>query len=325
MRVFYHFDVKSRSRTENAFPLFNKEAEFLVVTDDDGIITRISIGYRVDDRSLWPSVVETPREVSKLTIKMHSPHLEQAQRIVRAAEGALSFYGVEKINWHEPTEEYIPDSPEEEACLGVFTMSSSSRRKSPLERPPVPYSIIATALLRTNEISEHEIPLAFFRKGTNDANEDRHIEACIEFLYMLETLFANGKFKKNQVIAEFNSSQQLVQAISNTQADRDLIALAQYRDQAHGKKIDEKYISRPVSDVIDSLVELRGFLHHHNTSAKNHWHPDRHAEFLADALFLQFVCAKVGLELFVHNAFTQENKEEFLSSYERSRVQRTHT
>lgn len=325
MRVFYHFDVKSNTRTKGVFPLFNDYAEFAVSTDKDGIVTKISIGYKVDDPSLWPKVVETPNELSKLIIKMHSPHIENAQRIIRAAEGALSFYGIEQINWQNPTEEYVPDSPEEHAQLAVYTMSSGSKRRSALDKDPIAFSIIATALLRTDEISAHEIPLAFFRKGTNDANEDRHIEACIEFLFMLETLFANGKFKKNQVIAEFSSSQELIQAIQKTQADHDLISIAEYRGASHRKKLVERYMAQSIPTAIKNIVELRGFLHHHSKDAKNQWHPDRHEEFLADALFLQFVCSKAGLELFIHNAFTEKNKAQFLHCYERSKKSPSHT
>jgi hypothetical protein len=325
LKVRYHFTVKSKTRTAGIFPLTSGDAEINVSTDNEGIVTNISVGYRVDDSALWPTITETPNETTKFFIKMHSPFLDRAQNIVRAAEGALSFYGFEQIAWNEPQEEYVPETPEEESRLGIRSMSMSTKRADERNKEPVSFSIIATALLRTNVLAAHEIPLAFFRKGTNDANEDRYIEACIDFLFMLETLFANGKFKKNQVIAEFNSRPELLLAIRETKADPDLFQIAHHRDPRHGIKLNEKYMSQSVSTVIDNLVELRGFLHHHNQNRKNWWHPDRHNDFLADALFLQFVCSKVGLALFLEKAFTQQNKEEFLRCYELSKSSGLHT
>ncbi|WP_313927523.1 hypothetical protein [Pseudoxanthomonas sp.] len=319
MKVRYSFPVKSKTRTKDEFRLSSRGADIVVETDLDGVVTGISLTYTVDDPGLWPTIKATPNEATEFSVKMHSPFLEDAQQIVRAAEGALSLYGFEKIDWSQPKEEYIPQSAEEESRLDISSMSVSRFRVEGKDKEVTPFSIIATALLRSIELAPHELPLAFYRKGSNDAYEERYIEACIDFLFMLETLFANGKFKKNQVIAEYAAQPELIEAIREVQGDVSLVSIAGRRDPSQGKKIYEQYMSRTTDVVIARIVELRGFLHHSNQKLNISWHPDRHEDYLADALFLNFVCSKIALNIFTSNAFTSENEQEFLRCWRASK------
>ena len=319
VKVKYKFPVKSISRITDPFPLILDDIEYVISTDSENKINMISVELRADDDSLWPTLTETPSLDTKFTIKMHSPHLEKAQQSVRAIEGVLSSFGVQSISWNNPEEIYIPESEEEKESLGVFGMSVKRGRANASDKAPIPFSIVAATIIRAKDLTDFEIPLAFYRKGTNDAYEDRHIEACVNFLFMLETLFANGQFKTKSVISEYSARVELVQAIRDTQADDDLVKIAYRWGASHGSRLEDVYKNSSAENVVAHLVGLRGLLHHHTQRHQDRWHPDKHDDFLADALFLQFVCSKISLGLFSETVFSEETNEIYKECYRRVR------
>lgn len=246
---------------------------------------------------------------------MRSPFVERAQATIRAAEGILAFFGVEQIDWSNPEESYIPASAEERERLGIFSMTRSSRKATALDMPPTAFDIIGRSLICADKILPHEIPLAFFRKGKNDTYENRHIEACIDFLFMIETLYANGKFKTSQVLSEYLSSRPLLEAIDRAARDPDLTRIAQHRGQRHHASFVLNYQSKTPAQIAERFIHLRGLLHHHTLKDKDRWHPDRHDEFLADALFLEQVCFHVGFNLFSGEVFSKDSEALYMASH----------
>lgn len=325
MKVQYKFAVKGRIRTKDAFPLSANGVEYDVEVDKDGVVTFISLTYQANDPSLWPSITRDPEPGIAANIVMHSPSLERAQETIRTAEGVLAFFGLEQIAWGNPEEVYLPETEEEKRKLSVYSMAHNTKKVTALETEPISFDIIGRSLLRADNVSNYEVPLAFFRKGKNDTYENRHIEACLDFLFMLETLFANGKFKSSQVVAEYTSSKPLLDAIFSVTQDTDLPKIAQHRGPSHRKRLSEKYMTKSPPQIAGSFVELRGLLHHHSLKDKNRWHPERHDDFLADALFLEHVCFRVGFELFSNEVFSKESEIEFLDNYKAAKNRGAHT
>ncbi|WPC06538.1 hypothetical protein SBP02_07230 [Pseudomonas benzenivorans] len=312
-------------RTKDTFPLFANGVEYSVEADMDGVVTFISLTYQANDPSLWPTITQNPEPGITANIVMRSPSLERAQETIRTAEGVLSFFGLEQIAWGNPEEVYLPETEEEKRKLSVYSMAHSAKKVTILETEPISFDIIGRTLLRADNVSDYEIPLAFFRKGKNDTYENRHIEACLDFLFMLETLFANGKFKTSQVITEYTSSKPLLDAIYSVTENKDLPKIALHRGHSHHKRLSEKYLTRSPTQIAKSFVELRGVLHHHSLKDKNRWHPERHDDFLADALFLEYVCFRVGFDLFSNEVFSKESETEFLDNYKAAKNSGAHT
>lgn len=320
MKVQYRFAATGRIRIREPFPLATPDVEYGVETDKDGVLTFITATYPADNPLLWPSMTKDPEPGVAASIAMHSPNLERAQEAIRTAEGILAFFGLEQIAWGNPEEIYLPDSDEERRQLSVHRMSRSTKKLTALETEPVSFDIVGRALLRAERLTEHEIPLAFFRKGKNDTYENRHIEACLDFLFMLETLFADGKFKSSQVIAHYTASKTLLDAIYEARQDPDVLRIAQHRGHVHAKRLSEKYLAKTPSEIAERFVELRGQLHHHSLKDKNRWHPERHDDFLADALFLEQVCYRVGFELFSAEVFSPQSETQFIDCFKAAKA-----
>jgi hypothetical protein len=62
----------------------------------------------------------------------------------------------------------------------------------------------------------------------------------------------------------------------------------------------EKYQSRSVEEVIETIIGVRGFLHHQSMKRRDNWNPAVQSEFKVDALFM--LCAS-------HNAVIKRSNE----------------
>ena len=285
----------------------------------------VSLTYQVPDRSQWPTFTASPEPGIAANVVIHSPCIDLAQRDIRTAEGILSFFGVQQIPWHNPEEIYIPESEEEERDLAIHSMKYGRQKLSPQDLPPISFDIVARALMRARNLTEYEVPLAFFRRGKNDVEQDRHIEACLDYLFMLETLFANGKFKTAQVKEQYASSESLTSAISEAVRDIDLPRIATHRGQQHYEALSQRYLSKPPHEIAKGFVELRGRLHHHSQKRGKTWHPDNHDEFFVDALVLGQVCFRIAFALISKDVFSKEAESEYFANYNAATRGEEHT
>ncbi len=137
---------------------------------------------------------------------------------------------------------------------------------------------------------EFETPLNFFRRGCRDIEDRQYVDAIYHFYFVLETLFANGKFKMVAVIQEFLSSDELCGAVDLLLADpgptftmnKPIMAQFARTYQLLGR-----------DKLVEKLVELRGFLHHHTLKHKGIWKPEWQQIYELDALVLQGVAYNV--------------------------------
>nr|MDA3895450.1 hypothetical protein [Desulfobacteraceae bacterium] len=52
----------------------------------------------------------------------------------------------------------------------------------------------------------------------------------------------------------------------------------------------KKYVNRKEKEIIENIIDLRGFLHHHSAKNKKIWHPAEQRKFEVDALVLHQIC-----------------------------------
>ena len=55
--------------------------------------------------------------------------------------------------------------------------------------------------------------MSFWREGSNDFEEGHFINAFYNFYFVLEGMYADGKFKTDPVVAEFKKSAELRQSL----------------------------------------------------------------------------------------------------------------
>src|SRR5690606_19347035 len=112
--------------------------------------------------------------------------------------------------------------------------------------------------------ADFEAALNFFRKGKVDVRAEQYLDAVLDFLYMVETTYANGKFKTVQVEAEYLGSPELRGLIVEALRDPVLHSNVRGHDRIE-QSFRETYLGKTPEEVIAYLVRLRGELHHHTS------------------------------------------------------------
>jgi hypothetical protein len=156
----------------------------------------------------------------KAQVNLSSPYFQFLRIDVGAASGVLSLFGVGEISTDDVEEFWEAENQEEKDSLHLFSFKRTTTPTSPATWPRTPFDLAARALLIAERSSHFDAALNFFRKGRIDIKSHNYIDAVLDFLFMLETTYANGKFKTAQVEAEYLSSEELRQLIDQSLRNR---------------------------------------------------------------------------------------------------------
>jgi hypothetical protein len=296
MKCRYTFPVMGRIRLPFALPIPVGDIEYCLKLNDTGVLRAVEALIRVSDKNLWPRIIPNPSPGVKAKIDLCHPELERIQDELRVIEGLLSIYGVSAIGIDSPDESWEPETEKERDQLQVFSFGQKREPVPDNELAVVSFDVVARSFLAAPRAVSAEVALSFYRKGRNDFLERRHIEAIYDFYFMFESLFGQGKTNNYQVKSELKKSNRFRDAIENLLAEPN--PLAGFRPAAETiKEFNRRYRNKSVEEIIDQLVELRGFLHHHAPARPGIWHPEGHKPYECDAMFLVRVAQTIAFEL----------------------------
>ena len=264
--------------------------EFL---EEDGRLAALTVTVPANGPNDLPIVTQNPAPGVKAHIHVPAPAFPFVAREVRAIEALLSVFGVHQIDLNRFTTKWIPENDQEKAAIKINDFSNSLSAPDLNALPPLPFDLLARSVFAADEAAEMEMQLTFFRKGGVDCYERRFIEAVYDFYFFLESLFGAGQFKKKAVQQAFMNSKPLTEAIQKVILDPESTV------QAKGRELEEfikKYGAMSVEDIVEHVVELRGFLHHHTGKRKGIWHPEDHRRYQLEALLLQSIAFSVAME-----------------------------
>jgi hypothetical protein len=254
--------------------------------------------------------VPDPEPGIKAHIQMNSPYFPLLLRDMRAVAGILALYGVDEISVEDSEEIWEPETEEEKDSLAVYSMKRNTEATPPDTWPKVSFDLVARALMTSERARDFEAALNFFRKGKIDVRTGHYIDAVLDFLFMLETTYANGKFKTTQVEEEYLASEELHQLIRKTRQDRVLLENIRGHSRIE-QSFGSTYVGKTTEEVIKYLVKLRGELHHHTSRRSGIWHPADHVRFGADAYFLQQLCLGVSFAIASPTLFDESIAQEY--------------
>lgn len=314
MQVRYKFQVKSRIRLTQAFEIRLDPASYEFELGEHGALTYITATVKDIDKAMWPSTQPSTTPGIDLHINPSSPHLEEIRAHLRTAEGMLSMFGMEAIDTENVEESWHPETDEERRELTFYGIKKHKPKRDIKDIEPLSFDLVARALLSAPEGSKIETALSFYRKGTIDVLEQRYLEAVMDFLFMIESLYANGKFRAAQVETEYLNSPELLNSLKSTLADP---YLQQYfsSNSADAEKYKNDYLSRAPEALTRHLVDLRGFLHHHSKERKDIWHPEGHGRFFVDALFLNRVCHDIAFKIMKPVLFAPQHEAAYKAAF----------
>lgn len=285
MKCRYRFAVRSLIRPTSLHPVAVDNFKYAFFADS-GFIDRVEVTVPADPQKDVPKVDMVPGTCTLTGIRVNRPLYDEVLQGLRITEGLLSLYGMIGIDFENLQIEWIPESDQERNSIVIPSLTFRYNERSLAETSETPFDLIARALLSVPEASETEVPLTFYRRATTDIRERRYIQAFYDFYFMIESLFGSGKSKNDAIEGEFKKSSDLRDAIKKT--------IAAFRppqgEPMLEKLFNDHYRGKSSDEIIERVVSIRGFLHHHNPKRPGMWHPDRQKEYEVDALIMQGVC-----------------------------------
>lgn len=320
MRVRYRLPVLGRLRIDTSFPVTTKLFTYHLETDGIGHVTHIAATAAVSDPRLWPRVTPLKQPGPKFQLEMSSPWFDELRRELRAASGMLAMYGVEEVGLELVEETWEPETEEEKGALPLTSFQVEKKPPPVSDLTPMPFDLVARALIVADQAGGVDAALNFFRMGRVDVRAEQYLDAVLDYLFMIETTYANGKFRTAQVEAEYLSSKELLKLISETLTNQSLLAELRADSRIH-KLFIQTYEGKAPEEIIPYIVSLRGELHHHSGRKNGIWHPTDHMRFAADAYFLEYLCLKIAFSI-THDTLFGETA---ISEYQRQARQSTAT
>lgn len=196
---------------------------------------------------------------------LDEPHLQDLRDLVQYIESLGSFhFNLRRIHWSHGEYAWIPESPEEEHALQLYSLKIGAS-EYPVTPVHVRPGVLSRMVQARSRLSHLTVPMAFFREGVNEFRAFRYVSAYHNHYFFLEGLFGGGKSNNKQVLNQFLSATTLCEA---TQSAIDWLNRS---DQArHKRKLEMSGGTRlrwNVEGVLDFLIWMRGNLHHFSARA----------------------------------------------------------
>lgn len=317
MKCKYSFPIKGYLKLPIGihFTKGKHQYEFKV---KNGLITHLCVVVSNYPKQSLPKLERLKKET---TISIpYDPYWDDIVSDIRTIEGALCIWGVKEIDIDNSGTEWLPESEEEkkELHLYFFRLSKSDE---PLENMrDAQMDMLVRSILAVEDIKESEVPLNFYRRGRIDIIEGRFIEAIYDFYFALETLYSNGKFKKSQILSEFIASTELMNAIDRIEEN---ISPNLKADPKKLRQFKKKYLEKTKEKILEHIIDIRGFLHHHTLKMKNIWHPATQRDYEVDAEVLLAICHYILSKKVIDVLFKKDRLNEFFDTKVQSADGRT--
>ncbi len=291
MKCVYKFPIQWVVQIDGVRAFMHEGWQYDFVSEQ-GRLTHLQVTIPVSDNDHLPELVQNPQDPSALDLRLNSPSCSDLLfKSLRTLEGFLAVYGLERIALDETEMTWIPECDEDRKRLKT-TNFSFKFKKPKNQNLRAPFSVVTRSIIASKDALDWDMPLGFFRKGRNDFLERRYIDAIYDFYFVLETLFGNGKTKNVHVATEFKQSTELVNFAADVLKNAEMSILRRGGRKNLIDTFRAKYAGKSPEEFLDSIVLLRGFLHHHTVRNKKIWDPAQEYEYEVDALLLSNLCFK---------------------------------
>mgnify|MGYP001569965244 FL=1 len=279
---------------------------------EGGLLSQLSVTVPANRPEDIPMITPNPSPEIKAHINRPAPLFLFVKREVRAIESLLSVFGVHQIDLNRFKTKWIPESEEEKASIHINDFSTDVAKADTESMLPMSFDLLARCVIAADEATDVEVQLAFFRKGIVDCYEERFIEAIYDFYFFLESMFGEGQFKKHGVKEAFKKSKPLREAIEKVMANP--AANATHR-RSELESFLKKYNGMSVEKIIEHIVELRGFLHHHTAKRTDTWHPEDHKRYGSEALLLRSIACCIAIDTSLAYLYRQHVMEAYVRTF----------
>lgn len=292
MKCVFTFPVKWIVKVNGVQPFTHNGWNFDFVQEND-LISKIIISVPMTELDKMPTLTPNPKNPQIIDFAINQPaSTELLMKALRTLEGFLSVYGLEEIGLNEIDTAWLADTEEEKQKFGEQHLKlKHTGPKAPDTK--IPFAVVKRSVMASTQALDWEVPLGFYRKGTNDHHDRKYIDAIHDFYFLLETLFGNGKTKNYQVLEEFKKSPSLVAFAAQVLKEGGQIIAGRGTRTIVLDEFKQKLSKKTPEQYLEHIVNLRGFLHHHSLGHKKIWNPTSEYEYEMDSILLSYFCFKI--------------------------------
>jgi hypothetical protein len=264
--------------------------EYCFHLNDERRIDRIQIVTKV----LHPERFKGYFELDYIGTSMDKEVYDDLINRFQYLESMLAFDGeLRKIHWEWPKQEFIAETEDEErrtAGLGTH-----SERKYRIENAVRDKAKLTDIIMRREMLSQLTVVQSFWREGYNEYIALRFINAFVNFYFVIEGMYGNGKTAKDRLIDEFWNSQPFGYAFKCA-----LDTFAKNEPANEKRLMDMLNItdrSELFNSLVDVIVDTRGsVLHYRRRSTQRQGEPFRQLEYEPLAAFMKILATEAIYE-----------------------------
>jgi hypothetical protein len=307
MRYRYTFDVRSHTHLAGIIYFTDGDLKFRL-EDTGGRFTKLIV--ETGNVTIPLETLRTPKQGEEpgFTVPL-DPFLDNVIEQIRIIRGALALWGVIDIDVEQFLREFVPDTIQENVAMQVKSISYKRFDREKLPIVPDTTNLLIRCALSREKLAPHDVPLEFYRRGSDDSFHQQYVEAIFNFFFVIEYLFGEGQFRTADLVKNFLASSKFMAGLAEA---RDFF-LASVQSAEVVKRFRKKYVDPADDKVVQTIVELRGQLHHQSIKRMN-WHPALQNQFETDAHFLGAICQSVLMAIVLKVLYDEHEKKQFLAT-----------
>ncbi|ELY5814646.1 hypothetical protein SNN51_001491 [Cronobacter turicensis] len=286
MRIRYFVPFKRKIIIDDHWEIPIQGGKLRII-EERGYAKAIELTFEKQPLEYAPSFQKrAPYEV----MTMITGHDERMTFVKRQLDNAATFlecfHDVELIT-EEIEAKYEGETPEEETRLSIKSISMG-RHDSAL---PLSFDMLTRALMAAEKYDGPRFEVAFVKSARNMLKNQEFINSFRYSFLLIESLYGNGQFKTPSLQAALKSNQEFRNIVEL--AIKDMIPAKNDRNSDTAKLI----LTKPkADDIINHLVEKRGFYFHGNIKRKDAWKPDEQDAAESLALLAISIITKITLK-----------------------------
>lgn len=216
---------------------------------------------------------------------------------------------IERVYWDRPTFCWIAETDEEHLQMPLSEYTRTPHKGKWPKR--LTNNNLFSIVVNRRQLKDIYIPFTYYKEGQRFFNNFNYYFAYINFFMMLEYCFAEGKFKKAEVIKKFGESRLLRMCILEFLTMNQMHANDKTTDalKSECKRRNKQF---DADGLIYLLVMLRGELSHASTKSESKYRDDN--ELRPFAVAISCICYLVCGHLQIYGFTSENNKQELIEN-----------
>lgn len=234
------------------------------IVEKDGKAQFLEITFKSQPVTYAPSLQELSCATANFSIVSRDPLIAGVIKQLSEAASFLQCFHNINFKTNEVEAKYEAETPEEEKYIPIKSLGSSDY-KPPLH---LTFDMVTRSIMAAEKSNGPKFETKLVSSARSAFFEHQYINSFRYSFLLIEALFGEGQFKSASLKNALKNNTQFITCINAALDDSRLTLKTDHSDT------EKLILSRPsTEDVIDHLVEKRGFYFHGNINRKDAWKP----------------------------------------------------